>query len=634
MLSITRNNITILQANPDLGDYVQKQRNGIDFATLNFVQIGDTPTDLQLDDSVIILGTTYSLISQVPVVEKIDARKHRFQCVFEAEHYKMKRAKYFFFNSTNTLKEKAFTVTGDLSVFVGLLKLNLDRDFSGKWTIGTVDITETRQISFDNLNCLSAIATIVGEFQTEFWMNGNVMNFTSKAKNNGLVFKYGQGNGLYSITRSSQDDSAPITRLWVYGGSRNLPAGYRDYANTLQLDDPIDLATTLPLNEETITFPEIFPQYLGTVTAVGNEFTFSASAMPFNVNDQLLPGLTAKVIFQTGLLAGYEIEIASYDNTNKTFVINKVESEKALEIPSVDLHAEVGDTFIIVDMDMPAQFVELAEQQLYDFGLEYYKANNFHKRNYAVAPDRMYFKSKQIKLEVADQVRLVDAPLSVDRLIPIESFKTFYARSEWDNELTLSDYPIVDPYTRLIRQQIKQAQNGQPKPPIQSPKVYTFTRTQNFTRNDCPFSQQGSVVAFSKKYVSSVNAGDAEAMSAADNANFLTQGQDNANAVGSCFMPKPIIYIALQQINKVGNIAEFTVLSDKPVTSELAVSVLIIGDTSGVNQNGYATINNGTNQASGFTTNSNGDLSSSDNVNGSIQVITPFEDANYRYLPA
>ncbi|RZK73474.1 MAG: hypothetical protein EOO85_17280, partial [Pedobacter sp.] len=540
MLSLTRNNTTILQANPDLGDYVQKQRNGIDFATLNFVQIGDTPTDLQLDDSVEILGTTYSLISKPPTVEKIDARKHRFSCVFEAEHYKMKRVKYFFLNPANDLKEKAFTIMGDLSVFVGLLKLNLDRDNPGKWTIGKVDVTEARNISFDNANCLSAIAQLVSEFQTEFWMNGNEMNFISKAKNNGLVFKYGQGNGLYNIVRSPQDDeSAPITRLSVYGGSRNLPAGYRNFANTLQLDNPIELPTTLPLNEETITFPEIFPQYLGTVTAVGNEFSFSASAMPFNLNDQLLPGLTAKVIFQTGLLAGYEIEVASYDNTNKTFVVNKVDSEKDLEIPSPDLHAAVGDTFIIVDMNPPIELVTLAEQQLYDFGLDYYKANNFHKRNYAVTPDRMHFKKQAIKLEVADQVRLIDGPLGVDRLIPIESFKTYYARSEWDNELTLSDYPIVDPYTRLIRAQIKQAQGSQPTPPIQSPKIYTYERVGTFMKEGCEVGKEGTVYVHTKKYTSLESRDKALEIAMADTL-FNVEGQAEANRLGSCVVPNPL----------------------------------------------------------------------------------------------
>ncbi|RZJ91829.1 MAG: hypothetical protein EOO20_03965 [Chryseobacterium sp.] len=543
MLTITRNTVPILtNIPPDLGDYVQKQRNGIDFATLNWVQIGDTPTDLQLDDSVTILGTTYSLISKPPVVEKIDSRKHRFQCVFEAEHYKMKRVKYFFLNPTNNLKEKAFTIMGDLSVFVGLIKMNLDRDNPGKWTIGTVEVTEARNISFDNLNCLSAIAQLESEFQTEFWMNGNQMNFTSKAKNNGFVFKYGQGNGLYNITRSPQDDeSAPITRLSVFGGSRNLPAGYRNYANTLQLDDPIELPTTLPLNEETITFPEIFPQYLGTVTAVGNEFSFSASAMPFNLNDQLLPGLTAKVIFQTGLLAGYEIEVASYDNTNKTFVVNKVESEKDLEIPSPDLHAEVGDTFIIVDMDPPIELVQLAEQQLYDFGLDYYKSNNFHKRNYAVTPDRMHFKKQAIKLEVADHVRLIDGPLGVDRLIPIESFKTFYARSEWDNELTLSDYPIIDPYTRLIRQQIKQAQNGQPKPPIQSPGIYVFNRKGTFQKQGCGIGFIGEAVNFERKYTSIISYANAMEIGYADTS-FNVDGQANADSTGSCINSGPVTY--------------------------------------------------------------------------------------------
>jgi hypothetical protein len=633
MLQIKRNNTLLLEVNPNLSDYVQKQRNGVDYAVVNFTQVGITPVDLALDDTVEILGTKYSLVSQLPIVEKESERKHNFSCVFEAEHYKLKRTKYFFLNSNNVLKEKSFSIMGDLSVFVGLIMLNLERDNPGKWKVGAVDLTETKLLSFDNENCLGAITSLVDQFQTEFWVNGNTLNFTSKAKDTTLVFKYGQGNGLYKITRGNQGDNIPITRLWVYGGTQNLPEGYRDYANTLQIAGPIELTSNpghLPLNEDTVTFAEIFPRYIGVVTGTVNEFTFRAADLPYNYNNQLLPGKAGKVIFQTGLLAGYDIEIQSFDNTTKQFTIKTVTTETQLVIPGVDFHAEIGDTFIVVDIQMPSEFVTLAETELAAFGLEYFNANNFHKRNYSVAPDRLDFRRKAIKLNVGDSVRLVDAPLAVDRMIPIESFKTYYELDEYAYDMELSDYPIVDAYTRLIRQQIKQSQNGIPKPPIQSPKVFTYVRTASF-KKECTGGLVGTDVNFSLKYVSNVSAADAESLANADTVNFNALGQANANDKGVCYVPKILNYIRVTNLTSGGDIAEFTVASDFPVKSNVLVTVNVHGSISGVNQSGQTTITANTSTGSGFTNSSTGSFTGADTLSGNVSLLAPTEDDTYRY---
>jgi hypothetical protein len=40
-----------------------------------------------------------------------------------------------------------------------------------------------------------------------------------------------------------------------------------------------------------------------------------SESIPFNINDQLLPGIEAKIVFKTGDLAGYEFQIKRYDDT-------------------------------------------------------------------------------------------------------------------------------------------------------------------------------------------------------------------------------------------------------------------------------------------------------------------------------
>ncbi|WP_443945614.1 DUF5977 domain-containing protein [Pedobacter sp. AW1-32] len=635
MLQIKRGNNDILSVNPDIASFIQKQRNGIDYVSVSFPQITNSPMDLDWDDHIEVLGTKYFIISRLPTINKEAERRYDYQCVFEAEHYKMKRVKYFFLNANNQLKEKAFTVTGNLETFVGLLLLNLDRDNKGKWEIGIIDSTEFQNLSFDNQNCLEAIATLVSAFKTEFWMEGNKMNFTSKSKDSGLIFSYGKGNGLYSMTRVYDDDLMPITRLFVYGGSRNLPDGYRNYATSLQRDEPLELLNSgFPLNEETVTFDDVYPKYLATVTAVSDEFTFWAQDLPFNVNDQLLPGVTPKVIFQTGMLAGYTIEISSYEPISKQFVLKEVETERSMKVPSEINFADVGDIFIIVDMEMPEVFVTEAEDDLGTFGMDYFNLNNFNRAKYTVAPDRLNFKQRNIQLTVGDSVKLIDSGLGIDRTVPIESFKQYFVISEFSYEMQLSDYPIVDLATRLIREQIKQSNAGNPKPPIQSPKVYPYTRSKIFTRNNCTGSLVGSQVGFSRKYISNVSMADAENMANLDNANFDAAGQLNANTVGVCTVPKPINFIRVQQVSMPGDIAEFTIVADHPVKSDLTILVAVTGSDSGITQTGTATIAANTTTASGFTSNSSGSFYTTDEGSGTIANINPNEDSVYRYSGA
>jgi hypothetical protein len=67
----------------------------------------------------------------------------------------------------------------------------------------------------------------------------------------------------------------------------------------------------------------------------------------------------------------------------------------------------------------------------------------------------------------------------------------------------------------------------------QSGCIYTYTRTQNFTRNNCGVGCTGSVVSFNKNYCSSISVSDAQAI-ANNDATYTVQGQEYANANGVC----------------------------------------------------------------------------------------------------
>ena len=134
-------------------------------------------------------------------------------------------------------------------------------------------------------------------------------------------------------------------------------------ANNGKVDNTSAIAS-FGVIEHYAKFDDIYPKHTGTITSVGDEFTFYDSALPFNINDQLIPGVTAYVAFQSGVLAGYNFDIASFDNATKKFVINENEDEKTATLPNSTLKPAVGDKYIAFDIQMPQTHIDNASNEL------------------------------------------------------------------------------------------------------------------------------------------------------------------------------------------------------------------------------------------------------------------------------
>ncbi|GAH51068.1 unnamed protein product, partial [marine sediment metagenome] len=88
--------------------------------------------------------------------------------------------------------------------------------------------------------------------------------------------------------------------------------------------------------EHTELFNDIYPHREGTISSVdGGDITkFTDDGMDFNLNDYLLPGVTAKLHFNSGDLGGYEFEVYSYNNSTKEFTIIAYKDEQGYEMPN------------------------------------------------------------------------------------------------------------------------------------------------------------------------------------------------------------------------------------------------------------------------------------------------------------
>src|SRR5690606_5726524 len=145
--------------------------------------------------------------------------------------------------------------------------------------------TERYNFTFNGQNVRQALNQLVEVFQSEIWFDNKTIHFQKREVQSGLSLAYGQGNGLYEFTRANRQDANVVTRLYVEGGSRNLPTGYGHTKLRLPNNKAyIQDAGVTKIKEHTEIFENIFPERVGTVTGIVNDLTFVDTSMNFDIN--------------------------------------------------------------------------------------------------------------------------------------------------------------------------------------------------------------------------------------------------------------------------------------------------------------------------------------------------------------
>ncbi|WP_274126218.1 phage tail protein [Riemerella anatipestifer] len=422
MFIIKRNNSTVAPIKAK-GTVVEKlfgeETVTMDFSLPHFVlfRIGDT---------VEVYGKTY-YISQEPVVNKKSSREYVYNLVFNGEKYRLAEVQYFFYDENNELNISEFSITATAQKMVELLVANANRTQTG-WSVGNIDSTETKTVDFSEYNCLAALTKISEEFGLEFWIDADKsIHLEERKKVSGYTLEYGKSKGLKGITRNPYTESSLVTRLYARGSSRNIPKNYRNGQKVLRMPVPFLEKNTdkYGIVEHTQPFEDIYPKRVGTVTQVyaDNPLKFSDSTLDFDLNEYneygntiIQKGISAKVIFQTGDLAGYTLEVKEYgfDSVSKTFTLLKNQDEKSFDIPSDTFRPQVGDKYIIIDIAMPKSYVENAEQELQAAAQDYLDKNSKQRFIYAVEPDPIYLKKINFNLKLGHTVRFKDTDFNLD----------------------------------------------------------------------------------------------------------------------------------------------------------------------------------------------------------------------------
>lgn len=428
--------------------------------TMNFSL--DHYFNFKIGDTCTAFNTVF-ILQELPTVHKQATNHYNYTLSFTGIKYELGKIQLMFPDGNNNLTLGDFSINADAQTIIELIVQNANRISSG-WSIGVVDVTEVRNFTFTATNLLAALAILAEEFKSEFWIDSNLaIHFQQRNHFSGLSLTYGQNNGLFSITRQALENTKIITRLYAFGSDKNISNGYRDGSPRLKLpNNYMEQNTNLyGIVEHTEIFEDIYPHRVGTVSHIdsSNPLKFRDTTIDFNLGgslpnstliktvsaeriktslkdlklaetfdvnampvqqyvDQknltpvsvLIPGVAAKVTFNSGQLAGYTFDIAAggWNNTTKEITLLRNTDEKALELPNDLMRPAVGDKYVITDIIMPQGYVVAAEGRLITAADAFLQKNSKPRLKYTVTPDHLYLRRNTIDLNIGDMVYFTD----------------------------------------------------------------------------------------------------------------------------------------------------------------------------------------------------------------------------------
>lgn len=380
-----------------------------------------------IGDYIIFKGENYT-INVTPQVQKINATTFAYNVTFEGTVYKL------YDKLLMHLGVSDFNYYGSPSDFIGLIVANMNTIDAG-WSVAFADVVPPQNIQFTNTSCRQALTQIAEAFKLEYSLSGKAISIVFKVGNvTTLSFQYGKGKGLYTLTRKPIEDADLVTRVYGFGGEKNLDLTYRNGLKRLTFQGAYleNNVATYGVKEGQYTDDTIYPHRTGTVTAVdpASVLAITDHTLNFDVNAQLLSGVTAQISFLTGALTGYTFDINTYDNANKKVYFNQFTDSNDYLLPNTLNKPVVGDTYVLLNIKMPQTYIDAAEAQLKAATQTFLNQNSSPNVTYDLSIDEKFARMNNIEIHVGDEVNIIDADLSVNNNIRCSSVS----------------FPLVNPY--------------------------------------------------------------------------------------------------------------------------------------------------------------------------------------------
>ena len=382
----------------------------------------------------------------------------------------------------------SFSFVGTAKTFAERIQANMDRDYPG-WEIEVYEGVETEdaEIEIDNVSCWNALVMINKEFGLNFFISKRNVKIGYPEESLDHTFYYGKNNGLYQIERDVNADEVVVTRLYAYGGERNIPDDYNkrdsDFSGKKNLMLPGYLETgksyieskNLPaygIREYTMVFEDVYPSIAGVElpdigridelvaaeqitkeTETKGTFKITIKNIGFNIKDYLTTE-TATISMKSGSLIGYEFEIVDVvqlESGNYDITLNK-STRDDFQVPNAGQNLSAGDRFVILNIKMPEKYVEYAEDRLLKSATSYLAEHDHVIYTYNIGVDEIYMARNG---NLHDLIRegmklpLYDVDFGTDYSIIIQSLSIREGESIPTYDISLSDKPIASTIDKI-----------------------------------------------------------------------------------------------------------------------------------------------------------------------------------------
>lgn len=432
------------------------------------------PQTYNIGDRITIFGRDYKL-NRLPSVKKTGMHEFQYTLQFEGVQYDLFRVTYDLTidTTTNELQDiQGDSLTGNLRRFMTVLVANANRVFPGKWKLGVCpDTIGDKTLTFgESDNCLSVLQNLCGQsnFNVEFDIvqaDGiyTINLYERVGQTLPYKFEYGKGRGLYDLHRENVSSANIVTRLKVYGSTENITSKYR--ADRLCLPgrtkgqsyiEKAEMVAKYGIFEGRKNFDNVKPTFTGSIESKVDEFSFIDTKFPFDLNAKnadgetlyLINGVSAKIHFNTGNLAGYDFEVKAYDHTFKKFTLIKTTDDRGDVFPSETSAAfqfGLGDEYKVLDIAYSPEIEAQAEADLEEVANKYYDQNCQPKVQYGLSIAKSYLANLASKTDAilnffapGDYLHVVDKDIDVDKAIRIKSFVRNIL-DPYEYTLTISD---------------------------------------------------------------------------------------------------------------------------------------------------------------------------------------------------
>ena len=379
--------------------------------------------------------------------------KYSYTLRFDAYYHEW-NTRIFKYTPEGHEHEAGWNLTAPLDVHLSLFLRNLKaNEFkfndNTEYTFQIDSSVENKAVlmSYDNTHLLDALYALAAQdkFNCDCWITDNVIHFGRCEFGDAVNIELGVEASAMSRNESK---GTFATRLFVFGGTRNIPANYRPTDESVVVNGVVQRRLMLPegtpyidampnmsgaeIVEGIKVFDNIFPRRIGKLQEVKTvdrpltgegepagtfkAYQYKDSELLFKP-EYILKDQQLEITFQSGRLNGKTFGVSfEPDGTGKGSQVWEIVANETYGrlLPDDTLYPANGDSYILTGFDIQLvsdQYIPAAEKELLEKGKEFIKRTSIDDGIYPTTLDSDWVFNDQINrtYSAGQRIRLKNA---------------------------------------------------------------------------------------------------------------------------------------------------------------------------------------------------------------------------------